>query len=65
MHWTRLTKRKKTNIKGNGNTHEVTCALSMVSEVFKTYLLLYEISVEDILKICSTFSKKHQIMVST
>lgn len=41
------------NIQGKGNTHEAICALSMVSEVFKTYLLLYEISTEDILKICS------------
>lgn len=43
-------RRKKTNVKGKTNTHEATCTLSMVSEVFKTHLLLYEISTEDILK---------------
>lgn len=55
MHWTRLTgEKKKTSIKGKGKTHEAICALSTASEVFKTHLLLYEISTEDILKICST-----------
>lgn len=47
-------RKKKTSIKGKGKTHEAICALSMDSEVFKTHLLLYEISTEDILKICST-----------
>lgn len=47
-------RKKKTSIKGKGKTREAICALSMASEVFKTHLLLYEISTEDILKICST-----------
>lgn len=58
-------RRKKNSIKGKGNTHEATCVLSVVSGVFKTLLLLYEISTEDILKIHSMFDKKHQLMVVT
>lgn len=63
MHWTRPTGEKKPNIKGKGNTRGN--LYSMVSEAFKTYLLLYEISREDSLKIFSMFSTKQQIMVFT
>lgn len=40
------------NIKGKGNTHEATCAVSIVSGIIKQHLLLYEITTENILKTC-------------
>lgn len=51
MHWTRLTG-ERMNIKGKGNTHEATCAVSIVSGIIKQHLLLYEITTENILKTC-------------
>lgn len=63
MHWTRLTG-ERMNIKGKGNTHEATCTVSIVSGVIRQCLLLYEITIENILKTCM-FSKKHQLTVFT
>lgn len=50
MHWTRLIG-ERMNTKGKGNTHEATCAVSIVSGVIKQHLLL-SCSTENILKTC-------------